>query len=129
MASIHDPVAIEEVRHRLRIEPNHLRHLRNVLLKHHRPVETALLELPGPLRESFASAVDFRFLDLDSRHDSAIDGATKLVFRTRAGLRLETVILRIATGRTSLCVSSQVGWTCGSGCGPSVPRVRIAPSR
>jgi 23S rRNA (adenine2503-C2)-methyltransferase len=109
MVSIHDIGAVEEVRHRLRIEPNHLRQLKNVLYKHHRPIETALRELPQTQREPFAAAVDFRFLEADSRHDSAIDGATKLVFRTRAGLRLETVILRIATGRTSLCVSSQVG--------------------
>ena len=109
MVSIHDTAAVEAIRHRLRIEPNHLRQLRNVLFKHHRPVESALLELPDAVREPFAQAVDFRFLELDARHDSAIDGASKLVFRTQAGQRLETVILRIATGRTTLCVSSQVG--------------------
>ena len=115
MVSIHDPAAVEEVRHRLRIEPNHLRQMKNVLFKHHRSVETGLLELPEPQREPFARAVDFRFLELDSRHDSSIDGASKLVFRNRAGLRLESVILRIATGRTSLCVSSQIG--CAVRCG------------
>jgi 23S rRNA (adenine2503-C2)-methyltransferase len=115
MVSIHDTAAVEEVRHRLRIEPNYLRQLRNVLFKHHRPVASALLELPELQREPFARAVDFRFLELDSQHDSSIDGASKLVFRTRAGLKLESVILRIATGRTSLCVSSQVG--CAVRCG------------
>jgi 23S rRNA (adenine2503-C2)-methyltransferase len=43
-----------------------------------------------------------------------LDGATKLLFRTSAGLVLESVVLRIATGRTTLCVSSQVG--CAAAC-------------
>ena len=49
------------------------------------------------------------FLKLISRIDSNIDGATKLLFETHDGRQIETVILRIATGRTSICVSSQVG--------------------
>ena len=46
----------------------------------------------------------------------ALDGAaSKLLFRTADGNLVETVILRIASGRTSLCVSSQVG--CAARCG------------
>jgi len=54
--------------------------------------------------------VSLHCLALHDRRDSAVDGATKLLFRTRAGLLIESVILRIATGRTTLCVSSQVGF-------------------
>lgn len=53
-------------------------------------------------------------LTLLERHDSQTDGASKLVLQTRDGHRIEAVILRIASGRTSLCISSQVG--CASGC-------------
>jgi 23S rRNA (adenine2503-C2)-methyltransferase len=53
-------------------------------------------------------------LELVERHDSAIDGATKLLFRTRDKQRIEAVVLRISSGRTSLCISSQVG--CAAGC-------------
>lgn len=53
-------------------------------------------------------------LEIVERHDSSIDGATKLAFRTEEGHRIEAVILRIASGRTSLCISSQVG--CAAGC-------------
>ena len=53
-------------------------------------------------------------LELSQRYDSQIDGATKLLFRTEAGMQIETVILRIATGRTTLCLSSQVG--CAAAC-------------
>jgi 23S rRNA (adenine2503-C2)-methyltransferase len=53
-------------------------------------------------------------LELHSRSDSQHDGASKLLFRTSAGMLIESVILRIATGRTTLCVSSQVG--CAAAC-------------
>jgi len=63
-------------------------------------------------------------LEIVERHDSKTDGATKLVFRTKSVLseveeqadqhRVEAVILRIASGRTSLCISSQVG--CAADC-------------
>jgi 23S rRNA (adenine2503-C2)-methyltransferase len=48
-------------------------------------------------------------LQLQARQDSSLDGATKLLFRTSRDRLVEAVILRIASGRTSLCVSSQVG--------------------
>ncbi len=64
----------------------------------------------------------FQCLELLERHDSKTDGATKLVFRTKSVLRelegqthkVEAVILRIASGRTSLCISSQIG--CAADC-------------
>jgi 23S rRNA (adenine2503-C2)-methyltransferase len=62
----------------------------------------------------FAGAVQLTRLELVERHDSQRDGASKLVFRTTTGERVEEVILRVASGRTSLCVSSQVG--CGADC-------------
>lgn len=65
-------------------------------------------ECPEPALEFSPS------LNLIERYDSQRDGATKLVFQTLDGNRVETVILRIATGRTSLCISSQAG--CAAGC-------------
>ena len=56
----------------------------------------------------------FRTLELLERHDSKTDGATKLVFQTLEKQRVEAVILRIASGRTSLCISSQIG--CAADC-------------
>lgn len=56
----------------------------------------------------------FPTLEIIERHDSKIDGATKLVFKTQDDHRVEAVILRIASGRTSLCISSQIG--CAAGC-------------
>lgn len=58
----------------------------------------------------------FASLDCLERHDSKTDGATKLILRCVSdGAKVEAVILRIASGRTSLCISSQVG--CAANCG------------
>jgi 23S rRNA (adenine2503-C2)-methyltransferase len=112
--SIFDSRSIERLRHELRLEPQALRRFRNALLKHGRSDEDALAELPADLRRAFADRVDLHVLELHSRSDSQHDGATKLLFRTRRGMLIESVILRIASGRTTLCVSSQVG--CAAAC-------------
>jgi 23S rRNA (adenine2503-C2)-methyltransferase len=105
---------IEQIRRELRIDPQALRRFRNALLKHGGGDEDALAELPADVRGEFARRVDLHALELYSRSDSQHDGASKLLFRTRAGMLIESVILRIATGRTTLCVSSQVG--CAAAC-------------
>ncbi|MBM4069715.1 MAG: 23S rRNA (adenine(2503)-C(2))-methyltransferase RlmN [Planctomycetes bacterium] len=114
MHSIHDKLAIEEIRKRLRIEPGHVRRLRNAFYKKQETPAEALEQLPAPQRRIFGSEVAFHFLTCHSRHDSQLDGASKLLYRTASGQMIESVILRIASGRTSLCVSSQAG--CAVGC-------------
>ncbi len=109
MHPIHDGAALEQIRSRLRIEPGHVRRLRNSFYKKHQTAEQALEQIPEPQRAAFGSEVAFHALTLRSRHDSRLDGASKLLFRANGGSLIETVILRIASGRTSLCVSSQVG--------------------
>jgi 23S rRNA (adenine2503-C2)-methyltransferase len=109
MNYIHDAAALGQVRKRLRIEPGHVRSLRNAFYKKHQTADEALTKIPEPQRGVFGSAVAFHSLSLRSRHDSQLDGASKLLYRTAAGQLIESVILRIASGRTSLCVSSQVG--------------------
>jgi 23S rRNA (adenine2503-C2)-methyltransferase len=115
MDSIHDAAALEALRSRLRVDPHHVRQLRNAFYKKHQTADEALHQLPECERDSFAGGVTFHALELHSRRDSQVDGASKLIFRTARGHLLETVILRIASGRTSLCISSQVG--CAVRCG------------
>ncbi len=115
MASIHDDDALESLRGRLRIDPDRLRRVRNAFYKSRLTADESLQELPSDTRSSFAKQIDFHALELHSRHDSRLDGASKLIFRTRCGHLIESVILRISSGRTSLCVSSQVG--CAAKCG------------
>lgn len=101
--SIYDTAGMERLQRELRIDPHRLRKLRTALFKHFDSDEVALAEFP------LADRIAIHPLTLDSRHDSQRDGATKLLFRTATGMLIESVVLRIATGRTTLCVSSQVG--------------------
>jgi 23S rRNA (adenine2503-C2)-methyltransferase len=115
MISIHDSAALADLRSRLRIEPNLLRRLRNDFYKKRGSAAEALDVLPPAQRAALRERVAFQALDLVCRHDSRLDGASKLIFRTAQDHLLESVILRINSGRTSLCVSSQVG--CAVRCG------------
>ena len=70
----------------------------------------ACLEI-APELEPLSSPV----LTLEERHDSKIDGASKLILKcVNGGAKIEAVILRISTGRTSLCISSQ--FVCAANC-------------
>lgn len=112
--TIIDLSGVERVRRELRIDPQAVRRIRNAILKHGRGDDDALAELPDDVRDEFAGEIALHALQLHSRSDSNRDGATKLLFRTSTGMLIESVILRIATGRTTLCVSSQVG--CAAAC-------------
>ncbi len=115
MESIHDTTALDTLRRTLRIDRHHLRLLRNAFFKKHQTADEALRQLPEVQRAAFGREVAFHSLELHRRVDSQHDGATKLMFRTGRGHLIEAVILRIHSGRTSLCVSCQVG--CAARCG------------
>ena len=107
--SIYDTRALEKLRRELRFDPQQLRQFHNDLLKRFVSDESALARFPA--RDHVAG----HSLELYHQCDSQLDGATKLLFRTAStGMLIESVILRIATGRTTLCVSSQVG--CAAAC-------------
>lgn len=114
MIDVHDIAGIEALRRDLKIDPHRLKRFRVQFYKNHRGAERALEEIPEPVRHLAKARIRFHSLDLESVTDSKLDGASKLVFRTDDGLSIETVILRTQSGRTALCVSSQVG--CGANC-------------
>ena len=106
--SLFNQQGFEQLRRELRLDPQRIRDLRIALLKRFKADDIALDGFPTPDRLTLHSLEMFR------RCDSTVDGATKLLMRTAAGMLIESVILRIATGRTTLCVSSQVG--CAAAC-------------
>jgi 23S rRNA (adenine2503-C2)-methyltransferase len=105
MNSIYDRNALEA----LCREPHRRKLFCNAFFKKVLPVEECLEKAP-----ELAGKLSFQCLELLERHDSQRDGATKMVLRAADGHKIEAVILRIATGRTSLCISSQVG--CAADC-------------
>lgn len=102
------------MRRALRIDPQVLRKVRAAFYRRSQPADVILAALPSEIRVPLKRQVSFHSLELVGRHDSQIDGASKLVFRTAAGLLIESVVLRVASGRTTLCLSTQVG--CAAKC-------------
>jgi 23S rRNA (adenine2503-C2)-methyltransferase len=115
LISIYDSAAVDRLRAELKFEPRRLRALRTAFFKKFSGQKAALAELPANVRDEFAARLYFHPLAIARAADSQLDGATKLVFRTQAGLFIEAVLMRTGTGRISLCVSSQVG--CAAACG------------
>lgn len=106
--SIYDTDGLDRLRSTERFDPQAIRNLFSKLLRSFVADHEALAEFPA------ADRLKLHALELFRRCDSQVDGATKLLLRTSAGLLIESVILRIETGRSTLCVSSQVG--CGAAC-------------
>lgn len=108
MPSIYDQTGMERLRRTNRIDPQAIRRFRTQLLKHFQTDEESLESFPAP------DELQLHSLAIEQRFDSQRDGASKLLLRTANGKLIEAVILRIETGRTTLCVSSQVG--CAAAC-------------
>lgn len=94
------------------MQPHRMKLFRNALFKNSGDWSDALAALPENVRMDFERSIEFESLELVERHDSEIDGASKLIFKTRDGQLIESVVLRPKTGRTSICISSQVGCAC-----------------
>ncbi len=110
--TVYDSGGMDAVRRRNAVQPHAMKRFRNALFKHALDWPQALELLPETARDDFARNVAFQCLEPTGRHDSAIDAAIKLVFKTVDGSLVESVVLRPKTGRTSVCVSSQVGCAC-----------------
>ena len=105
---------MERLRRELAIDPHQLKRARVAFYKNRSGSTGSLAALPARVRERAGNTIQFHHLDLSERQDSEVDGASKLVFRTSDDLLIETVILRVKSGRTALCISSQAG--CAVGC-------------
>jgi 23S rRNA (adenine2503-C2)-methyltransferase len=95
--SVHNFDAADRWLRSKRMDRQPLRRLRTAFYKKARGDAAALQELPDEVRSDFAAHFEFHPLALASRHDSALDGASKLIFRTSQDLLLESVILRMTS--------------------------------
>lgn len=114
MLSVYDSDQLDVFCRKNGIYDHALKRFRNAFFKKALPVEECLATLTEAGRAAFAEHVGLTQLTLAERHDSSLDGASKLIFVTAQQERVEAVILRIGSGRTSLCISSQIG--CSADC-------------
>ncbi|NNJ69844.1 MAG: 23S rRNA (adenine(2503)-C(2))-methyltransferase RlmN [Kiritimatiellales bacterium] len=112
MPTIYDTDAIDELRSRLGVQPHRMKLFRNALFKNAGSWDEALVQLPEHARDEFSNRITVECLELIERHDSDVDVASKLIFQTHDQHLVESVVLRPKTGRTSICISSQVGCAC-----------------
>ncbi len=109
MISIHDFDQVDAFFKAQKVDPNDAKKIRNYFYKRGFSLGEKINRVSGELLTLAKNNLQTTFLTLKKRVDSSVDGASKLLFETVDGYLIEAVILRIATGRTSLCISSQCG--------------------
>ena len=114
LASIYHADEVEQFRRRWRMDPNDIRRWRYALFGMRESHDRAMARLPTHLRDALRREFDLDPCQVVDRLESSRDGSLKLLFQARDGARFESVLLRATTGRTSACVSTQVG--CAAGC-------------
>jgi 23S rRNA (adenine2503-C2)-methyltransferase len=112
--SLHDWVALEQFRRSRGLEPDRLRRVKFAIYQLHEPIGVALSRLRPADAQVLLSEFDLEPLEVAATYDSTVDWSKKFVLRTSGGELLESVLLRASTGRTSVCVSTQIG--CRAGC-------------
>ena len=112
--SIHQFKKVDQFFKENKIDPNDSKKIRNFFYRRGFSFDQPINRVSTQLMDLAQKNIQTNFLTLVKRVDSKIDGATKLLFETHDGLHLEAVILRIASGRNSLCISCQCG--CKFGC-------------
>lgn len=114
MISIYDSKAFEQYFREKRWNPHLIRKVRNAYFKKQKEGKEIFASLSSEQALELEKDLDLHPLVLKHRYDSEKDGAIKLIFETKEGYLIESVILRYESGRTSLCLSSQVG--CAANC-------------
>lgn len=114
MLNIHDFEQIDKFYKKKHSDIHKLKLFRNAFYKKNMPLKEALKFLPKNIIEDFINNISFNTLQREKRFDSKIDGSSKILLKTQDRHRIEAVLMRISTGRTSLCISSQIG--CSTTC-------------
>lgn len=109
MFSIHDEIKIKEL-----LTANGEKSFRYAQIEHaiYKDLVTDfenISTIAKPVRELLRQNCFFNSLTVESEHNSDDGQTTKFLFRTADDKLIEAVIMRHLSGRTTLCVSSQVG--------------------
>ena len=89
-----------------------IKRFKNLLFKKSASSDEALALWPQPAATLLREQTTFEVLSLHEAHASADGSAEKLIFKTHDDHLIETVILKPASGRTTVCISSQIGCAC-----------------
>lgn len=121
-----------EARYReLNADPESIRSFRNGLFKRAESLEIAWDKLDPRFKQRYGLSCWEPPLRLVSQRESALDGATKLLFATSRGHHIETVVMQMQSGRSAVCVSCQVGCAvrcafCATGQSPVVQGLSVS---
>ncbi len=110
--SIYNLDKVEKLRSSLKIDPFKIKNVYNQYFKKASTAEEISTIIPEA--KNFVNSILWNTLNIKNAISSDKDGATKLLFETHDNYNVESVILRIKSGRTSLCISSQIG--CAMNC-------------
>ncbi len=109
MISIHDEAKVKELLLAHGHKPFRWTQIEHALYRGLAESAEAVAVLPKEVRELLARECEFQSLSVKSVHSSSNGQTTKILFETRDGKAIESVIMRHLSGRNTLCVSCQVG--------------------
>jgi 23S rRNA (adenine2503-C2)-methyltransferase len=111
---MYDPRQVESFRQKYRIDPECIRRLRYGLFRMYESPEQAIRRAGLTVDNPTGDQPWLDELRIVQLVQSQSDGTQKLVVEAHDGARVETVVMRAHTGRTTACISTQVG--CAAGC-------------
>lgn len=109
MYSIHDEDKVKELLKEHKIQPFRYAQIENAIYKNFVTDFDEIQTIPKDLRELLKSNFFYLSLEVDHIVTSENGQTTKILFKTKSGDMIESVIMRHLTGRNTLCVSCQAG--------------------
>lgn len=109
MFSIHDEEKIKDLFKEKKIPPFRYSQLENAIYKNFVEDFLDIQTIPKELRELLKENSFYCSLEIDHIVTSDNGQTTKILFKTKDWLFIESVIMRHLTGRNTLCISSQAG--------------------
>ncbi|MCT4616710.1 MAG: 23S rRNA (adenine(2503)-C(2))-methyltransferase RlmN [Candidatus Gracilibacteria bacterium] len=107
--SIHDEEKVLEILQQYGFKPFRYKQIENAIYKNFIKDFNEINTVSKDTREILNKHFFFQELELVDRQNSSNNQTTKLLWKTRDGHFVESVIMRHLSGRNTLCVSSQVG--------------------
>ncbi|MFT7485599.1 MAG: 23S rRNA (adenine2503-C2)-methyltransferase [Candidatus Paceibacteria bacterium] len=104
---LHDPPALAAHCTAHRVDPQQGERLARLVLRYGVRFDEAAGKLRTAVPSAWMEPLRPRALRVVQTQDSQADGATKWLFETKRGERIESVLLRIASGRRALCLTIQ----------------------